>query len=91
LKGGLLLGAYGVRRPTKDADSNAISADVTSAHLREVIEDVAAVEIDDGVEFLLDSLTVEDIREDAEYPGVRVRLRARVGSWHGVIAWDVST
>ncbi|MBN9212777.1 MAG: hypothetical protein BGO45_00030 [Microbacterium sp. 71-36] len=91
LKGGLLLGAYGVRRPTKDADSNAISADVTPGHLREVIADVAAVETDDGVEFLLDSLTVEDIRDDADYPGVRVRLQARVASWRGVIAWDVST
>jgi hypothetical protein len=28
LKGGILLAAYGVRRPTKDADANAISADV---------------------------------------------------------------
>jgi hypothetical protein len=91
LKGGLLLGAYGVRRPTKDADSNAISADVTPAHLREVVRDVVAVEADDGVEFLLDSLTVDDIREDADYPGVRVRLRARIGSWRGVVAWDVST
>lgn len=37
LKGGLLLGAYGVRRPTKDVDSNAISADVTPEHLKQVV------------------------------------------------------
>ena len=91
LKGGLLLGAYGVRRPTKDVDSNAIAADVTPAHLQQVVRDVAAFETDDGVEFMLDSLTVEEIREDANYPGVRVRLRARIGSWQGAIAWDVST
>ncbi|MDQ1074197.1 MULTISPECIES: nucleotidyl transferase AbiEii/AbiGii toxin family protein [Microbacterium] len=91
LKGGLLLGAYGVRRFTKDADSNAIAADVTPTHLRRVVRDVAAVEADDGVEFLLDSLVVTDIREDATYPGIRLRLKARIGSWQGVIAWDVST
>ena len=28
LKGGILLAAYGVRRPTKDTDSNAMRADV---------------------------------------------------------------
>ncbi|WP_058613249.1 nucleotidyl transferase AbiEii/AbiGii toxin family protein [Microbacterium testaceum] len=91
LKGGLLLGGYGVRRSTKDADSNAIAADVTPTHLQRVVHAVAAVEADDGVEFLLDSLVVTDIREDATYPGIRLRLKARVGSWQGVIAWDVST
>lgn len=91
LKGGLLLGAYGVRRPTKDADSNAIAADVTPAHLRQVVQDIAAVEAEDGVVYLLDSLALADIREDANYPGVRVRIKVRVSSWQGVIAWDVST
>ena len=33
LKGGVLLAAYGVRRPTKDADANAIGADVSADHL----------------------------------------------------------
>ncbi|MGO1412614.1 MAG: nucleotidyl transferase AbiEii/AbiGii toxin family protein [Microbacterium sp.] len=91
LKGGLLLGAYGVRRPTKDADSNAVAADVTPEHLSQVVRDVAAVNADDGVEFLLDTLTVAEIRDDAEYPGVRVRVKVSVSTWQGVVAWDVST
>jgi hypothetical protein len=36
LKGGVLLAAYGARRPTKDADSNAVHADVTAEHLQVV-------------------------------------------------------
>lgn len=44
LKGGILLAAYGVRRPTKDADANAIGADVTADHLIAVVHDVAAVQ-----------------------------------------------
>lgn len=91
LKGGLLLGAYGVRRPTKDADSNAVSADVTPEHLRRVVRAIAAVDAIDGVDFALDSLLIHEIREDAEYPGIRARVRVGVGSWRGVIAWDVST
>src|SRR5690554_2382445 len=37
LKGGILLGAYGVRRPTKDADSNAIGAEASPEHLANVV------------------------------------------------------
>lgn len=86
LKGGLWLGAYVVRRPTKDADSNAISADVNPAHLRRVIQDISAVEAGDGAQFLLDTLAAADIRENARYLGVRVRVRASMGSWQSVIA-----
>lgn len=84
LKGGILLGAYGVRRPTKDADSNAISVDVTTEQLRDVIDDVAQVVVDDGVTFDATSTTVQDIREHADYPGLRVRVKASIGPWQGV-------
>ena len=91
LKGGILLAAYGVRRPTKDADANAISADVTAAHVAEVVRDVADAAVDDGVVFDIDTITVQEIRERAEYPGLRVRVKANIGSWQGVALWDVST
>jgi hypothetical protein len=91
LKGGLLLGAYGVRRSTKDADSNATSADVTADRLKQVVLDAAAVDAHDGVTFDLNSLTVADIRDDAKYPGMRLRIKVTISSWKGVVAWDVST
>jgi len=91
LKGGILLAAYGVRRPTKDADANAIRADVAADHLVAVVRDIAAVEVEDGVVFDLDSISVQEIREHADYPGFRVRVGASVGPWKGAAAWDVST
>ncbi|MDO4784769.1 MAG: nucleotidyl transferase AbiEii/AbiGii toxin family protein [Propionibacteriaceae bacterium] len=91
LKGGVLLAAYGVRRATRDADVNAIGADVTPEHLQRVVTDISNVPADDGVEFDLPSLRVQEIREHAEYPGFRVRVRAAIGLWRGVSAWDVST
>ena len=91
LKGGILLAAYGVRRPTKDADANAVSADVDAEHLTVVVRAVAAVAIEDGVVFDTDTITVQEIREHAEYPGLRVRVKAMIGSWSGTAAWDVST
>lgn len=91
LKGGILLAAYGVRRPTKDADVNAIAMDVTADHLIAVVRDIAAVETDDGAEFDLDSITLQEIREHTHYPGFRARVGVSIGPWKGVAAWDVST
>lgn len=91
LKGGILLAAYGVRRPTKDIDAEAINARVGPEHLRQVVADIVAVEADDGIEFDLDSLAVQEIRDDTDYPGLRLRMRARLATWNGVTAWDVST
>lgn len=86
LKGGILLAAYGVRRPTKDADANAVNVD----HLTQVVRDIAEVSVDDGVVFNLDTISVQDIREQADYPGLRVRVPASIGTWKGVAVWDVS-
>jgi len=91
LKGGILLGAYGVRRPTKGADSNAVGAEVSPEHLAAVVRDAAAIKSDDGIEFDLDTLTVQESRDGAEYPGVRLRVKVAIGSWRGTVAWDVST
>ncbi|HEY5846790.1 MAG TPA: nucleotidyl transferase AbiEii/AbiGii toxin family protein [Nakamurella sp.] len=76
--------------PTKDADANAIRADVTIDHLI-TVRDLAAVDTADGVMFDVDTVTVHEIREHADYPGYRVRLTAGIGRWQGIAAWDVST
>jgi hypothetical protein len=91
LKGGILLAAYGVRRPTKDTDSNAINTDVTAEHLARVVRDIAANNVDDGVVFDVNTISVQEIREQADYPALRVRVAASIGPWKGVAAWDVST
>lgn len=91
LKGGILLAGYGVRRPTKDVDSQARSASVTAAHIERVVRDVATVEADDGLEIDLGSLDVQTIREAADYPGLRMRARGTVGTARVVVAWDIST
>ena len=91
LKGGILLAAYGLRRPTKDADMNAIGTDVTPDHLRRVVADVLNVVADDGVVFDLAGTSIRQIREASDYPGFRIRVNATIGPWRGVSVWDVST
>ena len=77
LKGGVLLAAYGVRRPTKDADANAVRARVTAEQLAQVVRDIAAIDVDDEVVFDLDTVSVQEIREQADHPGLRVRSPCR--------------
>lgn len=91
LKGGVLLAAYGVRRPTKDADANAVHADVTAEHLVHVVRDIAAIDVDDGVVFDLETINLREIRDQADYPGLHVRVAVSIGPWNGAAAWDVST
>jgi hypothetical protein len=91
LKNGVLLAACGARRPTKDADSNAVHADVTAEHLAHVVRDIAATEADDGVVFDLDAIRMQEIREQADYPGLRVWVAVSIGPWKGAAGWDVST
>ena len=91
LKGGVLLAAYGVRRPTKDADANALRTDVTAERLTQVVRNIAAIDVDDGVVFDLDTISVQEIREQAAYPGQRVRVAVSIGPWTGATLWDVST
>jgi Nucleotidyl transferase AbiEii toxin, Type IV TA system len=43
------------------------------------------------VVFDLDTISVQEIREQADYPGLRVRVAASIGPWKGAAAWDVST
>lgn len=42
LKGGILLAAYGIRRPTKDVDAAAVAADLTTEKVQTVAWDVSA-------------------------------------------------
>lgn len=91
LKGGILLAAYGARRPTRDVDAEAVNTPLTIEHLTVVVRDVVALEVDDGLVFVPGSLTIREIREQSEYPGLRVKVAVAIGSWKGSITWDVST
>lgn len=68
LKGGMLLAAFGNRRPTVDADALArnLAADKETVAAR-VAEIAALGDADDGVEFLTDTVTTSVIRDDALY------------------------
>jgi predicted nucleotidyltransferase component of viral defense system len=79
LKGAMLFVAWGGRphRPTKDLDLLGFGEPGQEAVARR-IADIAALSGEDGIEFDIDSIVTELIKEDAEYEGVRVHLTARL-------------
>jgi hypothetical protein len=74
LKGGMLLAVLEVRRPTRDADMLARGLASDEGKLRAVVGEIAAISMADGVAFDATEISVERIREDADYEGVRLTL-----------------
>lgn len=74
LKGGVLLGAYSERRPTRDIDFAASQIQADHDTIRQIVNDILDIEVDDGLEFDLHKTSVEDIRDLDAYPGVRSKI-----------------
>ena len=91
LKGGVLLAAYEVRRPTKDVDAEAFDTDITTEFVDRVVREIAALGSDDGLTFQPDGIAIQEIRESADYPGMRVRIPATLGVHKVRVSWDIST
>jgi Nucleotidyl transferase AbiEii toxin, Type IV TA system len=91
LKGGVLLAAYGLRRPTADIDGAALHTSNDVEGIRQFIADVASTALPaDGLTFDLGNVTAEPIREEDRYSGVRVRLISRLASAREPFHVDVS-
>jgi hypothetical protein len=82
LKGGLLLAAFDARRPTRDVDLEALAIDNGIDAVLDLVREILATSLsaDDGLEFDLDSLAAETIRDEDEYAGVRVNADARLAT-----------
>lgn len=91
LKGGVLLAAYQLRRPTSDIDIQALGLELDIRHLRDVVAAIAAVDADDGLVLDLTDVKIEAIRDEDEYSGLRVRVPATIHRAKLVIKLDVST
>lgn len=64
-------------RPTRDLDLLAYG-DSDPENVRATFREILAIESDDGIVFDLDSLSIEPIRLEAEYGGLRLETTARL-------------
>ncbi len=81
LKGALLLLAYDIPavRPSKDIDFLGEKNSNDINQVRSAIRSIVEIELDDGVTFDADKLDIEQITEDAQYGGLRIKIWATVG------------
>ena len=74
LKGGVLLAALDARRPTRDIDFAARAIENTTEKVLSAVQTIAAISLEDGMEFDSIGATAETIREEDSYSGIRVTL-----------------
>lgn len=91
IKGGVLIGSLlGIdKRTTMDLDTTLRGMELTHDSAREVFEAVAA--LDAGDDFAFEVVRTEDIREGADYQGVRVFLKAHYPPIDAPLSVDVTT
>jgi len=91
LKGAMLFVLWLDRphRPTRDLDLLG-SGEITESTLRAIFTDVCQARVKpDGLTFDSDSITVQEIRENQVYQGLRVKIRGRLGNAHIDVQIDV--
>lgn len=92
LKGGFLIASLiGTdTRSTRDIDTSIIGLPVTKVDMQKVFEEICAIELPDDI-IQLQITKLDDIREDDEYSGYRMHIKAKVYSSRVDIKVDIST
>lgn len=91
LKGGLLISSLiGVEnRTTMDMDATLQAISLDEENISRMISDICSIGCDDCVLFVFES--VEPIREDDDYGGLRVHIRSRFGRMDTPMKIDLTT
>lgn len=90
LKGALLFDLWFdvPHRPTRDADFLGFGP-IDIEALANTVREICDIAVEDGMRFDAASIIVEEIREEAHYGGLRVRLVARLGNARCTVQLDV--
>lgn len=92
LKGGVLLAAFGNRRPTRDIDLSGYDLTNDAATILNLVRTVLTTPLleDDGLIYQADSASAEVIREEDNYSGARVSATATLARARLTFHVDVS-
>ena len=91
LKGGMLVShLVGLdNRATIDIDTTVKNYNLTENDAEVMVKEIAAIEIEDGMSFHIKS--VEHIMDEAEYPGIRIKMESRLENTRIPLKLDLST
>lgn len=76
-------------RATMDIDTTIRNYHLSLEDARKMIEDIIAIPLDDGTRFAIKG--VENIMDEAEYPGIRFKLEATLDTMKTPLKVDIST
>ena len=80
VKGGVLLAAYAIRRPTADVDVAARDTPGQLDRIRELVTSIVGEPAEDGIAFDVSTVRAEPIRDEDANTGIRVTLQARLAT-----------
>jgi predicted nucleotidyltransferase component of viral defense system len=91
LKGGLLIAAMvGIdARSTMDMDVTLKDQSLSESEIVAIMTDILNLRVDDGVVFTLKG--IEEIRQEADYPGYRVSIEAVLDKTRQILKIDITT
>lgn len=91
LKGALLFLAYDISRsrPTRDIDFLGEKISNEAKDIKSIMKVIAAIDDEDGLVFDKTNIVVENIIEDGDYHGVRVKIFAKLGTIKDRIQIDI--
>lgn len=91
LKGGMLIASMvGIEnRSTMDIDATLKNYNLFLYDVKKLVENIIAIPMDDRVTFTLKG--VENIMEETEYPGIRLKLDAMLDNMRTPLKIDIST
>ena len=92
LKGALLFLVYEMPflRPTKDVDFLVRSKSKDIGTIKGMIQDIARVDVKDGVRFFPESISLESVMEDADYEGIRVKIQGALDRARKTLQIDIA-
>jgi len=90
LKGAMLMSTWfdAPFRPTRDLDLLGFGDDAP-ASLLTAFRDICRVEVDDGVQYDVEGLTVDRIRDETEYGGLRLKTYATIATARVRVTVDI--
>jgi predicted nucleotidyltransferase component of viral defense system len=91
LKGALLFLAYNISRsrPTRDIDFLGDKISNKAKDIKNIMKSITLIDYEDGLVFDNSTIELEDIAEDGDYHGVRVKIYAKLGTIKDRIQIDI--
>ena len=91
LKGGMLIAAMvGIdARATMDMDATIRGFELNEDKLKNIFNEILSIPVDDGV--LMRLSKVESIRDEAEYPGIRISIESVLDKTRQTMKVDITT